>query len=102
MSVDALISDDDRSPTVRLLEILVGEYDAHGHLASTGKLYKQTYACLLVASTERASCCTKAESAGSHHLPKMIRSWDAGTFEPATPSPKADAPVHAATMYSEV
>jgi ketosteroid isomerase-like protein len=28
---------------------MFGEYDAHGHVAATGKFYKQTYAGLLVA-----------------------------------------------------
>jgi hypothetical protein len=55
-----------------------GEYDAQGHVLSTGTLYKQTYAGLLVAEQGRSSWCTKRSTPLRHRAHSAPTKSDGG------------------------
>jgi hypothetical protein len=55
-----------------------GVYDAQGHVVSTGKLYKQTYAGLRVAEQGRSSWCTKRSTPLRNRAHSAPRESDAG------------------------
>src|ERR1700752_1440139 len=55
-----------------------GEYDARGHVAATGKSYKQPYAGLLSRSTERSSYCTKRSTLLQHREHSVPTASDPG------------------------